>query len=217
MTYIPQSQFEFPAPVVQQAYFKESTVGKIRNSEPTFTDVSSRQTMLVRLADHTIWQSSNEGYTWTQPLPGVRFLAFYHHSYTADRAYLITNTEILLHHGHRPVVVSPDSPRCRTPSEPRSSASTRHAQFRRICACRPLQMQREVIHSWIILYIALSDYNLNRIIIITIYATDCLVWLAVIPPCCTYWTIYCAGAVRIKALHIRYIGPALPERPSPCQ
>jgi hypothetical protein len=92
MTYIPQSQFEFPALVVQQAYFKESTVRKIRPSEATFTDVSSRQTILVRLADHTIWQSSNEGYTWTQLLPGERFLAFYHHSYTPDRAYLITNT-----------------------------------------------------------------------------------------------------------------------------
>jgi len=38
-----------------------------------------------------MWQSSNEGYTWTQ-LPGERFLAFYMHSYSNDRAYLITST-----------------------------------------------------------------------------------------------------------------------------
>ncbi|EPS94899.1 hypothetical protein FOMPIDRAFT_101305 [Fomitopsis schrenkii] len=64
--------FEFQAPVVQFAYFKEST------------------TILVRLEDFTIWQSSNEGYTWHQIQPGERFVAFYHHTYSHDRAYLIT-------------------------------------------------------------------------------------------------------------------------------
>ncbi|KIM90139.1 hypothetical protein PILCRDRAFT_811868 [Piloderma croceum F 1598] len=65
--------FQFPATIVQHGYFREST------------------TILVRLSDHSIWQSSNEGYTWTQ-LPGERFLAFYLHSYSNDRAYLITST-----------------------------------------------------------------------------------------------------------------------------
>jgi hypothetical protein len=50
------------------------------------------QTILVRLADHTVWQSSNEGYTWMQLFPGEKFLAFYLHSYTPHRAYLITDT-----------------------------------------------------------------------------------------------------------------------------
>ena len=67
-------QFEFPAPIVQQAYFKEST------------------TILVRLQDASVWQSSNEGYTWNRLFPEETFLAFYHHSFTPDRAYLITNT-----------------------------------------------------------------------------------------------------------------------------
>ncbi|KAH9832479.1 Oligoxyloglucan reducing end-specific cellobiohydrolase [Rhodofomes roseus] len=67
--------FEFPAPVVQFAYFKDST------------------TILVRLEDHTVWQSSNEGYTWQQVQPGERFVAFYHHAYSHDRAYLITGTK----------------------------------------------------------------------------------------------------------------------------
>jgi hypothetical protein len=39
-----------------------------------------------------MWQSSNEGYTWNQLMPGQRFLAFYHHAYTTSHAYLITNT-----------------------------------------------------------------------------------------------------------------------------
>ncbi|RDB27786.1 Vacuolar protein sorting/targeting protein 10 [Hypsizygus marmoreus] len=68
--------FEFPQLIVQHAYFKEST------------------TILVRLADYSMWQSSNEGYTWKQLFPGRRFLAFYHHKYTPDRAYLITDTEL---------------------------------------------------------------------------------------------------------------------------
>ncbi|KAH8981343.1 Oligoxyloglucan reducing end-specific cellobiohydrolase [Lactarius akahatsu] len=66
--------FEFPAPIVQHAYFKEST------------------TILVRLEDASVWQSSNEGYTWDRLFPDETFLAFYHHTFTPDRAYLITST-----------------------------------------------------------------------------------------------------------------------------
>ncbi|KAI0923357.1 vacuolar protein sorting/targeting protein PEP1 [Taiwanofungus camphoratus] len=67
--------FEFPAPILQFAYFKDST------------------TILVRLGDNSIWQSSNEGYTWQQIHPEEHFVAFYHHSYSNDRAYLITNSK----------------------------------------------------------------------------------------------------------------------------
>ncbi|KAJ6624911.1 Oligoxyloglucan reducing end-specific cellobiohydrolase [Mycena sp. CBHHK59/15] len=66
--------FQFPSRIVQHAYFKDST------------------TILVRLEDHTIWQSSNEGYTWDQKFPEEHFLAFYHHKYSSGRAYLITNS-----------------------------------------------------------------------------------------------------------------------------
>lgn len=66
-------QFEFPAAIVQQAYFAKST------------------TILARLADYSIWQSQNEGYTWSQLFPEEKFLTFVHHK-TPDRAYLITNT-----------------------------------------------------------------------------------------------------------------------------
>ncbi|KAA1470082.1 Oligoxyloglucan reducing end-specific cellobiohydrolase [Dentipellis sp. KUC8613] len=66
--------FEFPAKIVQHAYFKDST------------------TILVRLEDFSIWQSSNEGWTWSRLFPDERFLAFYHHTFTSDRAYLITDS-----------------------------------------------------------------------------------------------------------------------------
>ncbi|KAJ3503976.1 hypothetical protein NMY22_g18068 [Coprinellus aureogranulatus] len=72
---IVHQQFSFSSPVVQHAYFKDSP------------------TILVRLADHTIWQSSNEGYTWNQIRPEMKFLAFYHHKYSNERAYLITDHE----------------------------------------------------------------------------------------------------------------------------
>jgi hypothetical protein len=68
-------QFEFNSHIAQHAYFKDS------------------QTLLVRLNDHTMWQSSNEGYSWRQLYPEDAFLVFYHHKYTNDRAYLVTNTE----------------------------------------------------------------------------------------------------------------------------
>ncbi|KAL6301716.1 hypothetical protein BKA93DRAFT_738184 [Sparassis latifolia] len=66
--------FDFPAEITQFAYFKHST------------------TILVRLRDGSIWQSGNEGYTWQQLHPEESFAAFYHHPYSDDRAYLITNT-----------------------------------------------------------------------------------------------------------------------------
>ncbi|KAI0630633.1 Oligoxyloglucan reducing end-specific cellobiohydrolase [Trametes polyzona] len=66
--------FEFPSTVVQFAYFRESTV------------------ILVRLADSSIWMSPNEGYTWNQVRPGESFVAFYHHKFSNDRAYLITKS-----------------------------------------------------------------------------------------------------------------------------
>jgi photosystem II stability/assembly factor-like uncharacterized protein len=41
--------------------------------------------------DHSIWQSSNEGYSWNQLFPAEYFMAFYLHPYAVGRAYLITN------------------------------------------------------------------------------------------------------------------------------
>ncbi|KAJ7725948.1 hypothetical protein B0H16DRAFT_275953 [Mycena metata] len=66
--------FQFPSRIAQHAYFWDSA------------------TILVRLEDYSIWQSSDEGYTWVQKFPEERFLAFYHHKYSSGRAYLITNS-----------------------------------------------------------------------------------------------------------------------------
>ncbi|KAI0351364.1 Oligoxyloglucan reducing end-specific cellobiohydrolase [Trametes cingulata] len=67
--------FEFPSLVVQYAYFRQSTV------------------ILIRLLDNSIWQSPNEGYTWNRLRPEQTFVAFYHHKFSDDRAYLITNSK----------------------------------------------------------------------------------------------------------------------------
>lgn len=53
----------------------------------------SFKVILVRLQDNSIWQSPNEGYTWNQLHPGEAFVAFYHHKFTDDRAYLITSSQ----------------------------------------------------------------------------------------------------------------------------
>jgi hypothetical protein len=47
--------------------------------------------MLVQLWDATIWQTSNEGYTWQQLYPEEHLLTFYMHGYSDDRAYLFTS------------------------------------------------------------------------------------------------------------------------------
>jgi photosystem II stability/assembly factor-like uncharacterized protein len=65
---------QFSAKVVQYQFFKETS------------------TILVLLDDNTIWQSSNEGFTWELKFPGERFLGFYMHTHSNERAYLITES-----------------------------------------------------------------------------------------------------------------------------
>ncbi|KAF8169150.1 Oligoxyloglucan reducing end-specific cellobiohydrolase [Mycena galopus ATCC 62051] len=67
--------FEFPSRIVQHQCFENST------------------TILVLLLDHTLWQSSNEGYSWTQLYPEEHFTQFYLHKYAPSRAYLLTKTD----------------------------------------------------------------------------------------------------------------------------
>lgn len=66
--------FSFPSLIGPHAYFRKS------------------KTLLIQLWDGTVWQSSNEGYTWKQLFPEENILAFYMHTYADDRAYLFTGT-----------------------------------------------------------------------------------------------------------------------------
>ncbi|ODN82335.1 signal sequence binding protein [Cryptococcus wingfieldii CBS 7118] len=50
------------------------------------------QTILIQLADSTVWQSSNEGFSWKQLYEDETFLAVIVHQYSPERAYLLTNT-----------------------------------------------------------------------------------------------------------------------------
>ncbi|KAJ9094955.1 hypothetical protein QFC21_005747 [Naganishia friedmannii] len=50
------------------------------------------QTVLLQLADDTVWQSSNEGFSWKQLYPEDHFLTILMHPYAEDRAYLVTET-----------------------------------------------------------------------------------------------------------------------------
>ncbi|KAG8888141.1 vacuolar protein sorting/targeting protein PEP1 [Tulasnella sp. 332] len=68
------SFFKFPGQLQQYMYFRNS------------------HTILVQVSGGQIWQSSNEGYTWSQIHPEDYFLAVYLNLYWDDRAYLITNT-----------------------------------------------------------------------------------------------------------------------------
>jgi len=59
--------------IVQHSYFPQS------------------QTILLYLTDGTVWQSSNEGFSWKQLYEGQTFLGVFMHSFASDRAYLMTN------------------------------------------------------------------------------------------------------------------------------
>lgn len=50
------------------------------------------KTILVELSDNTVWQSSNEGFTWKRLYEKEKFLALALHEYSKDRAYLVTDT-----------------------------------------------------------------------------------------------------------------------------
>ncbi|KAJ7623525.1 hypothetical protein FB45DRAFT_108160 [Roridomyces roridus] len=100
---IKHQTFSFRNRIIQHAYFKEST------------------TILARLEDSSIWQSSDEGYTWVQTFPQERFIAFYHHKYSSQRAYLLTNSNKFY--------ATTDSGRTWNAYEAPTSPNTFHAQI----------------------------------------------------------------------------------------
>lgn len=75
------------------------------------------------LVDHSLWQSSNEGYSWTQLYPEEQFIRFYHHKYSSTRAYLLTNTATLYY--------TVDGGRSWSPRTAPSPPNTFHAQILR--------------------------------------------------------------------------------------
>ncbi|KAJ7048255.1 hypothetical protein C8F01DRAFT_1193657, partial [Mycena amicta] len=74
--------FHFPAPIVQHESFTDS--------------VAEIQTVLIRLADHSIWQYTRwqprvDGVGWIQRFKGEHFLDIQLHPYSSYRACLLTN------------------------------------------------------------------------------------------------------------------------------
>lgn len=64
----------FESPILQQFYFPKS------------------QTTLLQLVDNSIWQSSNEGFSWKRLYESENFLTVTMHSFAPERAYLVTDT-----------------------------------------------------------------------------------------------------------------------------
>ncbi|KAG8983213.1 vacuolar protein sorting/targeting protein PEP1, partial [Tulasnella sp. 427] len=67
--------FKFPGAMLQYMYFRNS------------------HTVLVQLTGGQIWQSSNEGYSWSQLHRKDYFIGIYMNPYWNDRAWLVTNTK----------------------------------------------------------------------------------------------------------------------------
>ncbi|OCF42192.1 signal sequence binding protein [Kwoniella heveanensis CBS 569] len=70
---------EFDATITQHQYFPGS------------------QSILLQLSDGTIWQSSNEGFSWKQLFDHETFLGVTMHSFANERAYLLTNSKKIYH------------------------------------------------------------------------------------------------------------------------
>lgn len=49
-------------------------------------------TVLLQLADDSVWQSSNEGFSWKRLYEDDHFLSVIMHAHSSDRAYLVTDT-----------------------------------------------------------------------------------------------------------------------------
>lgn len=49
------------------------------------------ETILIQLMDGTVWQSSNEGFSWKQLFEDDTFLGITMHNYASERAYLLTS------------------------------------------------------------------------------------------------------------------------------
>lgn len=67
-------QYEFPAPIHELHTFKHSN------------------NIVVRLTDASLWQSTDEGLTWSQLFLGELFTGLYQHEFDNDRAYLTTGS-----------------------------------------------------------------------------------------------------------------------------
>lgn len=50
--------------------------------------------MLAFISDYTVWQSNNEGFTWKEAVEGKKFVAMIMHTYSRDRAYLVSGRTI---------------------------------------------------------------------------------------------------------------------------
>jgi hypothetical protein len=64
---------DFSSAVIQNEFFTNST------------------TLLVRLTDNSVWQSANEGYSWTRIADKDEIFALYVHPFSRDRAYLVAS------------------------------------------------------------------------------------------------------------------------------
>lgn len=55
------------------------------------------ETILLHLADGTVWQSSNEGYSWLQVRDDRTFLAITMHPHDNERAYLFSTDRVIIY------------------------------------------------------------------------------------------------------------------------
>ncbi|KIR51702.1 signal sequence binding protein [Cryptococcus gattii Ru294] len=90
------------SPILKDCSLARPESGKPSHVIHEFTsDITSHsyfplsQTILLQLADSTVWQSSNEGFSWKQLFQDETFLGVVIHEHSPERAYLLTTTRTI--------------------------------------------------------------------------------------------------------------------------
>lgn len=74
---VTHQRFQFPGLVLEHNYFGES------------------HSLLVFTSENQVWQSKNQGFSWDEPVKGIKFISLQTHPYSRDRAYLIGPDETI--------------------------------------------------------------------------------------------------------------------------
>ncbi|WVW85580.1 hypothetical protein I302_107618 [Kwoniella bestiolae CBS 10118] len=92
------------SPIMKECSEARPKEGKVSHVTHEFGSVITQhqyfpgsQSLLLQLSDGTVWQSSNEGFSWKQLYEKETFLGVTMHSFASERAYLLTDSKRIYH------------------------------------------------------------------------------------------------------------------------
>ncbi|WWC63338.1 uncharacterized protein I303_105938 [Kwoniella dejecticola CBS 10117] len=92
------------SPIMKDCSSARPQEGKVSHVTHGFNSVITQhqyfpgsQSVLLQLGDGTVWQSSNEGFSWKQLYEQETFLGVTMHTFAGERAYLLTDSKRIYH------------------------------------------------------------------------------------------------------------------------